>query len=199
VALSIGFKNSVSFLLAIQATRLLTFCLGGTKDYFPLNTPALAGRTLRPGTSPHALRIPPRDGHPALRSSNFALRPASRYSRFWIWGPSSEHQRDFNPPEQCAAQRTLWPLLTSGGSSPHLAMTVALRQTTRISPGIAHPPSRLSLSDLRRNVPCNYWALHLLACSPRCVASIRWLFVRAALCLLLPPHSTSPWTPLPFS
>ena len=197
--MSIGFKNSVSFLLAIQATRLLTFCLGGTKDYFPLNTPALAGRTLRPGTSPHALRIPPRDGHPALRSSNFALRPASRYSRFWIWGPSSEHQRDFNPPEQCAAQRTLWPLLTSGGSSPHLAMTVALRQTTRISPGIAHPPSPLSLSDLRRNVPCKYWALHLLACSPRCVASIRWLFVRAALCLLLPPHSTSPWTPLPFS
>src|SRR6266542_6508773 len=24
---------------------------------------------LRPGTSPHALRIPPRDGHPALRST----------------------------------------------------------------------------------------------------------------------------------
>jgi hypothetical protein len=62
---------------------------------------------LQPGTSPHALRIPPRDGYPALRSSNFALRPASRYSRFWIWRPSSEHQRDFNPPEQCAAQRTL--------------------------------------------------------------------------------------------
>jgi hypothetical protein len=35
------------------------------------------------------------------------LRPAIRYSRFWIWRPSSEHQRDFNPPEQCAAQRTL--------------------------------------------------------------------------------------------
>jgi hypothetical protein len=24
---------------------------------------------LQPGTSPHALRIPPRDGHPALRST----------------------------------------------------------------------------------------------------------------------------------
>ncbi|HSG44543.1 MAG TPA: hypothetical protein VLA72_15450, partial [Anaerolineales bacterium] len=32
--------------------------------------------------------------------------------RFWIWCPSSEHQRDFNPPDQCAARRTLWPLLT---------------------------------------------------------------------------------------
>ena len=75
---------------------------------------------LRPGTSPHALRIPPRDGHPALRSSNFGLRPASRYSRFWIWRPSSEHQRDFNPPEQCAAQRTLRapPPSTSADAGP---------------------------------------------------------------------------------
>jgi len=34
-------------------------------------------------------------------------RPARHYPRFWIWGPSSEPQRDFNPPDQCAAQRTL--------------------------------------------------------------------------------------------
>ena len=26
--------------------------------------------------------------------------------RFWIWRPSFERQRDFNPPEQCAAQRS---------------------------------------------------------------------------------------------
>src|ERR1700758_2464916 len=68
----------------------------------------------------------------------------------------------------------------------------------QISPGITHSPSRLSLSDLRRSVPCKYWALHLLACSPRCVASIRWLFVRAALCLKLPPDPTSRWAPLLF-
>jgi hypothetical protein len=147
--LSIGFKNSVSFLLAIQATRLLTFCLGGTKDYFPLNTPALAGRTLRPGTSPHALRIPPRDGHPALRSSNFALRPASRYSRFWIWCPSSEHQRDFNPPEQCAAQRTICPLLTSDPRSDCLA-TVSVAETTRSrSPGVSSIAFCAQSPDLR--------------------------------------------------
>src|SRR5580704_5959174 len=35
------------------------------------------------------------------------LRPARHYPRVWIWRSSSEHQRDFNPPEQRAAQRTL--------------------------------------------------------------------------------------------
>ena len=87
---------------------------------------------LQPGTSPHALRIPPRDGHPALRKaartgsrsalavSGFHLRarlgfsipassfrPARHYPRVRIWRSSSERQRDFNPPEQRAAQRTL--------------------------------------------------------------------------------------------
>ena len=69
----------------------------------------------------------------------------------------------------------------------------------QISPGIAHSPSRLCLSDLRHGVPCKYWALRLLARSPRRAASIRFLFVRPALCLQLPPDSTSRWTPLPFS
>ena len=89
---------------------------------------------LQPGTSPHALRIPPRDGHPALRvlrsgGSRSALvcfrlspscpfrplhtfhssRPARNYPRFWIRRSSSERRRDFNPPDQRAAQRTLWP------------------------------------------------------------------------------------------
>src|SRR5579871_656193 len=35
---------------------------------------------------------------------------------------------------------------------------------TQISPGIAHPPSRLCASDLRHRVPYTYRALHLLAC-----------------------------------
>jgi len=38
----------------------------------------------------------------------FDLRPARHYPRFWIWRPSSERQRDFNPPDLSAAQRTLW-------------------------------------------------------------------------------------------
>jgi len=64
---------------------------------------------LRPGTSPHALRIPPHDGHPALRET-IPPRPARHYPRFWIRCSSFEHRRDFNPPEQRAAQRTLRPL-----------------------------------------------------------------------------------------
>src|ERR1039458_6344136 len=36
-----------------------------------------------------------------------ALRPARHYPRFRIWRPSSGRQRDFNPPEQRAAQHTL--------------------------------------------------------------------------------------------
>src|SRR5882762_5528018 len=35
------------------------------------------------------------------------LRPARYYPRFWIWRPSFGRQRDFNPPEQRAAQLTL--------------------------------------------------------------------------------------------
>ena len=93
---------------------------------------------LRPGTSPHAFRIPPHGGHPALQrptSGGFrsplavsgfrlrarvgisipshSLRPARRYPRFRIRRPSSERRRDFNPPEQRTARHTLWPLLTS--------------------------------------------------------------------------------------
>ncbi len=36
---------------------------------------------------------------------------------------------------------------------------------------MAHAPSRLCLSDLRRSVPCKYRALQILACSPHCHAS----------------------------
>jgi len=91
---------------------------------------------LQPGTSPHALRIPPHDGHPALRRTAgdgsrsalacfrlslscpfrllhtcHLLRPARHYPRVRIQRSSFERRRDFNPPEQCAAQRTLRPVL----------------------------------------------------------------------------------------
>jgi len=101
---------------------------------------------LRPGTSPHTLRIPPRGGHPVLRSTSsggfrsvlavsgfrlrarldvsipvLSLRPARHYPRFWIRRPSSERRRDFNPPDLGAAQRTLCPLLTPAPRSGPLA------------------------------------------------------------------------------
>ena len=42
-----------------------------------------------------------------------ALGPARHYLRFGIWRPPSERQEDFNLPEHCAAQRTVWLVLTS--------------------------------------------------------------------------------------
>jgi hypothetical protein len=69
----------------------------------------------------------------------------------------------------------------------------------QISPGIAHPSSRLCASDIRHRVPYMYWALHLFACSPHGAASIRFLFVAPALCFRLPSDSRSPETPLPFA
>ena len=106
---------------------------------------------LRPGASPQALRIPPCDGHPALRrltghgfrsalacvrlslSCPFRLlhtfhllRPARHYPRVQIWRSSFERQRDFNPPEQRAAQRTLWTSRTPS----RLRATSAIRPYT---------------------------------------------------------------------
>ena len=98
---------------------------------------------LQPDTSPHALRIPDRSGHPALRdissswlqvlgrvrlspSCPFRLlhtrllsRPARRYPRFRIRPSSSERRGDFNPHDSRAAQRTLraGPTSPSGSSS----------------------------------------------------------------------------------
>jgi hypothetical protein len=46
---------------------------------------------------------------PVWTSPYLPLSPASEAitPRFWIWRPSFERQRDFNPPEQRAAQRAL--------------------------------------------------------------------------------------------
>src|SRR5262249_41912107 len=95
----------------------------------------------RPGTSPHALRIPPHGGHPALRVmrggcrsplavSGFRLRarlgfsipssprPARNYPRFWIRHPSFGRPRDLNPPDHHAAPRTLWTFPTPWPAEP---------------------------------------------------------------------------------
>ena len=64
-------------------------------------------------------------------------------------------------------------------------------------PTAMHTPSRLCLSDIRHRVPCKYRASTFCAASPRDAASIRFLFVRPALCLQLPSDSQSPATPLP--
>ena len=53
------------------------------------------------------------------------LRPARHYPRLWIRPPSSGGRRDFNPPDQCAAWRTLLPHPTS--SFLHLTSSFPLR------------------------------------------------------------------------
>lgn len=53
-------------------------------------------------------------------------------------------------------------------------MSVARRLPSapvQISPGIAHPPSRLYLSDIRHGVPYKFRASQISACSPRRAAS----------------------------
>jgi hypothetical protein len=71
-----------------------------------------------------------------------SLRPARRYSRFRIRRSSSERRRDFNPPEQRAAQRTLRHSPTSPersrppfGLGPLRTGLAVLAKTSRRSPG----------------------------------------------------------------
>jgi hypothetical protein len=154
---------------------------------------------LRPGTSPQTFRIPPRGGHPVLRLSSRqttnlgaspwlypsfptscpfrvllinAPRPTRRYPRLWIWRPSSEHQRDFNPPDLGAAQHTLRVRLTS----PRRASRPCRHQR---SPTVPYPLgseaagisrfSRLKFSDMPGSTtpPCRHIICHI---AMRCVA-----------------------------
>lgn len=61
-----------------------------------------------------------------LHTSSF-LRPARRYSRFWIQRSSFERRRDLNPPEQRAAQRTLRPFPSPGLAVALLLATLEVR------------------------------------------------------------------------
>ena len=72
------------------------------------------GRPVHPGSppidyspilllKPFGFRITP----DTLSSSEISRWPARHYPRLWIQRPSSERRRDFNPPDLCAAQRTL--------------------------------------------------------------------------------------------
>ena len=79
-----------------------------------------------------------------------SLRPARHYPRLWIQRSSSERRRDLNPPDLGAAQRTLWPGLTSrartsAATAPrlpaadqHRFVSLAERETSRF-PSSEHP------------------------------------------------------------
>ena len=68
---------------------------------------------LRPGTSPHALRIPPRGGHPALRSlTSSGCRSALAVSSFRL-----RARLDFSIPSTHSGQRGVTPAF--GYDAPH--------------------------------------------------------------------------------
>ena len=81
----------------------------------------------------------------AFRSS----RPARHYPRFRIRRSSFEHRRDFNPPEQCAAQRTLCPLLTSALRSNCLSTASVAKATQSRSPGVSSAAFHAQSPNLR--------------------------------------------------
>jgi hypothetical protein len=57
----------------------------------------------------------------------FSLRPARHYPRLQIRRPSSGRRRDFNPPEQRAAQRTLCPPPTSRDAAAEFRLAPYIR------------------------------------------------------------------------
>ncbi len=152
-------------------------------------------RTVSPGPPRHEPQHPPDSVRPPprppdlpdqllLSSASLRFPPPTR-------GPSCSALRFALTPTMASAD--FWRCL------PTPSDVSSTRHTARSPRVLTHAPSRLCLSDLRRRVPCKYRASQIFACSPRCAASIRFLFVRPALCLQLPPDSQSPATPLPFS
>src|ERR1039458_4943327 len=86
---------------------------------------------------PFGFRITP----DTLSSTEISRWPARHYPRLWIQRPSSERRRDFNPPDSCAAQRTL-------RSSPPLSGASVL-SALRLEPLVPFPlasPARFSRS-----------------------------------------------------
>src|ERR1700750_999239 len=63
---------------------------------------------------PFGFRITP----DTLSSSEQTRWPTRHYPRLWIQRPSSERRRDLNPPDSCAAQRTLRSPTPGGASLP---------------------------------------------------------------------------------
>jgi len=77
---------------------------------------------LRPGTSPHTLRIPPRDGHPVLRStSSGGFRSVLRVSSFRL-----RALRDLSIPSSRFGQRGITPAFGYGAPHPSAGGTSTL-------------------------------------------------------------------------
>jgi hypothetical protein len=79
-----------------------------------------------------------------------SLRPARRYSRFWIQRSSSERRRDFNPPEQHAAQRTLRSRPSTDRASLAISLSL-IGLLTPVPPGDPISPPEVTPCS---SVPC---------------------------------------------
>src|SRR6266852_2099102 len=81
---------------------------------------------LRPGTSPHALRIPPRGGHPALRSAaSGGCRSALAVSGFRL-----RARVGFSIPASLSGQRGITPAFGYGAPHPGAGGTQTLLTNT---------------------------------------------------------------------
>ena len=78
------------------------------------------------------------------------LRPARNYPRFRIWRPSFERQRDFNPPEQHAAQRALFGSPTTDRAS----LTTSLLLIGSLTPVSLGDPASSPEVTRCSSVPC---------------------------------------------
>ena len=112
-----------------------------------------------------------------LSSSEISRWPARHYPRLWIQRPSSERRRDFNPPDSCAAQRTLRasPPPQRARPVPHgrpvdhpdhalglpVLRALSLCTCRRHYPGAADGPTRRSNSPIRASLPRNHYRVGL--------------------------------------
>src|SRR5215472_14213481 len=95
------------------------------------------------------------------------LRPARHYPRVWIWHPSFGRQRDFDPPEQRAAQRTLRARPSPSRLSPDFP----------VSPVIRVPAPPISRRGEEGFSSCSVHPCHRAAATapPECpAASVSW-------------------------
>jgi len=141
------------------------------------------------------------DTLPSRVLRNDYLWPARHYPRFRIWHPSSGHQRDFNPPELRAAQRTLCLLLTSPWYSAPISQRPAsnFRSTREISRGKARH-FRCASAGFTKYIPAADGGLrgHVPA-RPGCTTPhIRFLFIAPQLWVQLPPDPASRQRPCRF-
>jgi hypothetical protein len=99
---------------------------------------------LRPGTSPHALRIPPHDGHPALRKfQEDGFRSALAVSDFRL-----RARLDFSIPAFFPGQRGITPAF--GYSAPHPSARGTLTLLNNALPSAHYEGSDSCLSSPRR-------------------------------------------------